>query len=253
MGVSSKSSLGRKDKGMLAVLILAAGDSTRFRAGDGTPKQFIEFPVEGEIRPMWEHAYRSLNAHDFDLYLATHEKHKGFLDAFWDVEYKSISLHATRGQLDTLYRSLLQMPEDDDADEIVVLNCDAGFATNVLNAMVIHGRQRNAPMAVTFKVDKDEEKRWSFVDGHPTFNAAREKDYISPWAMAGAYYFPDRLKLKQAVALTIHAAEANENQPEPYISHLYQNLPGRKFNMEISREQFFDWGTAKAFDEHARR
>lgn len=247
---------------MLTTLVLAAGVSKRFFDVFGPhypPKQFLSFKATTAADPaqMWENAIRSVTLDD-RLYVAFREDHRLWLtapvrrrDAGW------IWLAPTQGQADTMLQALRAIPQE---GELLVVNCDNGFAPGVLNRLVHEGRHYHSVAAITMQVSG--EHRWSWVDGHPRFHSAAEKRMISPFALAGAYYFPSLEEAHVCVERAVNSAcetminaqtgEATLHAREPYLSEMFRWLPDPKISVEIDKNHFYDWGTPAALNDFIR-
>lgn len=155
--------------------------------------------------------------------------------------------HATRGQGETILKALgTLMMRLDYWDELLVLNCDQGFAPGVLDELVARGRHARMSAALTFKAPREEEHRWSFVDDFPIFHDAEEKRYIGENALAGAYYFPDYRDLHRSLISVVHWADISKT--EPYLSHAYGFISKKKLAVDMRREDWYDWGTPDSFE-----
>lgn len=231
---------------VLPVLVLAAGESKRF---PGTiNKAFVEFAYNGMLMAMWEHVLNGITLPSM-AHLVIQRAHMSHLPL--PVVRKGVMViqrDKTQGQGDTLHQALDYLPAD---GEILVLNSDQGFKSGILNSMVQSGRINHCPVALTFRASPTEQDRWSYVDSHPWFFHAAEKNAISFYGMAGAYYFPDVRALRIALA---HAVDRiRDSGWEPYISHLYDYLPGNKLSYDVPRDDLYDWGTREALDSFINR
>lgn len=227
---------------LITTLVLACGDSKRFK-GYYIPKQFLEFPMppRGVVGQMWENVLDGLTVpseivlamrHDHSKFYAPRHRKAGF-----------VQLERTLGQADTLLQALEFTALF--SKDILVVNCDNGFAPGLLDRLVIDGQRLGCTAALTFPAGPEEQDRFSFVDGHPRFTVAAEKRAIGSHALAGAYYFPDA---KQVVDATFRAIERIRNTGwEPYISHIFDYIPGTKASLDIRREDCYDWGTSESF------
>lgn len=253
---------------MLTTLVLAAGYSQRFRekyGPDYPPKQFLQFRPTRRADPaqMWENVTHGLSMGS-RFYAAFQHQHAHWLRDSRRQPTAYVWLHPTRGQADTLLQALRRIPCP---DELLVVNCDNGFGHGVLNRLVQEGRHHRQVAAVTML--RRNEKRWSFVDGHPTFHRAAERRMLTPFALAGAYYFPNADEAMYAAERAV--ANAYEESPmtldgspvptsvrlrEPYISEMFGWMPDPKLSVEIDPGHFHDWGTPETlnvFVQHETR
>jgi molybdopterin-guanine dinucleotide biosynthesis protein A len=222
---------------VLTTLILAAGESKRF---GGVPKQLLE--VTDGVQ-MWEKSIDNLT-HRAAVVALFQEKHRGRVRKRYR-EATDVYINPTRGQAETLSEGLrfLSLVRTKLDQELLVVNCDNGFGPHVLDDLVSSGRCTGQPTAVTFRATPDEENRFSFVDGHPTFYSAQEKQAVSNFALAGAYYFPSRDDLRFALDEVL-----GQTRGEPYISHVYEHILGPKTSCNINRTHWYDWGTPAALE-----
>lgn len=232
---------------MLTVVILACGDSKRFReiyGGSYPPKQFLEFRAAADADPcqMWENVLHGLRTEaEVSLVLRTDHggyrrtpRRRGPVQRCWiDGE--------TRGQADTLRIALGGLAAKSD---LLVVNCDAGFAPGLLDAVVAKGRTTDSIAALTFPAGKEEASRWSYIDDHPYFHQAAEKTALGTHALAGAYYFP---RVDELEAALVRVCDERRYK-EPYISQAFGYIPSAKLSVEIDRKDWYDWGTPEALE-----
>ncbi len=242
---------------MIDTIVLAAGRSTRF-AGS-VPKQFREFSFGGSSKAqMWENAIGTFVTSSIHLVVRSHDLPRiktTFVEG--NIVY---SERDTGGQLGSLLIALRHMSRTMNLSRrpVLVINCDQGFAPGILSNLVMQSALRDAPCAIVFKSLLGEEKRWSTIDlqfsdddSDLLFLSASEKKATSPYALAGAYVFPDASLVETKIDAIIDSGIA-EKSGELYISRLYEWLPGLKYGIEIRRDQFHDWGTQETFEESFR-
>lgn len=248
---------------MLTTLVLAAGESRRFAEHYGEsypPKQFLEFRPTRSAEPaqMWENVTHSLTISS-RFYAAFQHRHARWLRDSRRQPTAYVWLMPTRGQADTLLQALQRIPA---ADELLVVNCDNGFGHGVLNRLVHEGRYHHTVAALTREVSSapGSVKRWSFVDGHPTFHGAVERRMLSPFALMGAYYFPHVDEALHAAERVVDNAyeithtsftdrktiEPGISLREPYVSEMFRWMPESKLSVDIESDDFHDWGTPDA-------
>lgn len=244
---------------MIDLLIPAAGDSARFTKG--TPKAFIQFGDPPAM--MWEHAISSLTVKP-RINVVTRHGH------LWAVKqslptnfpYNLIPIESSCGQADTILQGIRSPVLANREDrEILIVNCDAGFKSRTLDALVGMGRF-GLPSALCFEAPNAEEMRWSWVNdaapdgmvhGGRLFDRAAEKRKFTGinFALAGAYYFPSRFALEKALQTAIDWIKPFGG--EPYLSHAFEHLPGLKRVVPMKRSEWIDWGTQKQFDDYLLR
>lgn len=230
----------------LPVIVLACGDSKRFQESYKIPKQFLNFAAHPfESAQMWQNALNGFQE-VHRTYVAVRKDHHLFLDPNGDVT--PIWLPPTAGQADTALMAVEELRKVyQQFDDILLVNCDQGFAPGVLDALVRTGRREQLPAAITFRASADEASRWSYVNDHPTFDIAAEKAAIGSHALAGAYYFND-------IDLLVHSLDrvvnhSFRNSLEPYISGVYDFMNRAKISVEVRRDDVYDWGTIEGFEQ----
>lgn len=227
---------------MLITLVLAAGEAKRF-VGYQRPKQFL---TVGNSQ-MWEAAIDSLTLKN-ELYVVIQDRHKQYFKRAFRLATEILLPRPTVGQADTLKQGLLHVQNSrrETDDEVLVVNCDNGFAPGLLDRLVVYGRRQERPAALTFPATVEEQHRWSYVDGHPEFSTAEEKIAIGTHALAGAYYFPNRIYLQDACDEAVDWVSGTGR--EPYLSRVYEFLLSPKLSIECRREDMYDWGTPEALE-----
>lgn len=222
--------------------MLAAGESSRF---NGRLKQFIHFKHDADSldKQMFENAIESLTL-PARCWVALRNDAVGAVAACHRAFTPVPVLH-TRGQAQTLLWALQALPEQ---SELLVVNCDAGWAPHVLDCFVEESRKDKVASAIVFSIADlkfNDPSRYSHIDSYPGFYMAAEKRAISRYALAGAYYFPNIPELSRA----LRTACLN-TRFEPYISHAYNHIHGKKNTFLIEQDQWFDWGTPEALAKY---
>lgn len=197
---------------------------------------------------MWETAVENLKE-PTSVFVVVQERHRKYLRKVYRLATEIWLPRPTSGQAATLREALVflqalrsgMMFAD---DELLVVNCDNGFAPGLLDRLVKQGRDWSLPAALTFPAPPEEADRWSYVDGHPQFQEAMEKQCCGTHALAGAYYFPQRWALHEAVDEAVDFTLGTGH--EPYVSHVFACLLGPKISVECRREDWYDWGTPEA-------
>jgi molybdopterin-guanine dinucleotide biosynthesis protein A len=233
----------------LAVIILACGKSKRF-VGYDVPKQFLSFKspqIGGREMQMWQHTVDGVTTNaDFYIAMLNEHVHKNIRVAS-PFHINVLNMSPTRGQADTLFQAVSQIKSFSPKPRgVLVLNCDQGFAPGVLESFITLGHLEGMPAALTFKAPASEAHRWSYVDNHPFFYAAKERKAASEHAMAGAYFFPSLTELYVAAQDVCMWAPTGH---EPYVSEIFGYIPGTKRSIEMRREDWYDWGTPETFED----
>lgn len=231
----------------ITVVILAAGRGTRFK-GYGVPKPFVSFrlPTQEDGKQMWQQSVDSLTISHRLAPIFCRDDIPFMTPRF--VNTWPLWIERTDGQAISLLDGLASLLDSNRhvSSDLLVVNCDAGYAPGVLDHLVVTGRQSGRIGAVTFEATESEQDRWSYVDDHPQFRNCAEKRFLSPNALAGAYYFPDAQALYLATAVTVR--EMYGTGWEPYVSHVINHYSGWKNSCRIRREDWYDWGTKEAFE-----
>lgn len=216
------------------LIIPACGESQRFKdAGVAKPKGLIRYSLEGEEKTMIEHAipdkfmgrtYVVVKNSDFDQ----------FRQAL-PLGIMLISISESSGQAETVATALKHIPQSDLRSGFVVVNCDNKFRTQALNKLY------EEPYKASVLVFKDASKNKSFgyVDGLPSFFKGAEKDPISDYAIAGAFFFPSAGELGRAY----RGYCSFYNDTPRYLTQLYGFIPGSKIAILENRGDMYDFGT----------
>lgn len=222
----------------VTVLVPAAGRSSRYeQAGITTPKGLIRFRWrQGYKRPMIAHV--ALNDHHLsdraEFYVGV-ERATAEWCALHEFGMNLLQTGPTRGQAETVLRMLQML--DLNAAPVLVLNTDAGF-TYPLDLFV----RQSLDFPASALVFHSRNRAYSYVDGMPTFHTAREKDPITKWAMAGAYFFPRGEILREAIELQISANHVHNG--EFYLSGAFTYMLGMaKLAVPMQPSQWHSWGT----------
>lgn len=216
------------------VIVPAAGESQRFRKkGILTPKPLIKFSwKDSKKQTMLEHALTGLE--DLIIHVGIKQEHEEkFKQKCSD---KSLIFHGiayTTGQASTIYQVAEKLNEN---EPLLILNSDSMFLYPL--KVFIDQAKNFTGAAIVF--DGQYNPIYSYVDNYPIFGNAVEKDPISPWALAGAFYFNSAGSFK-----TAYKKYAENIQKEEYLSEVYSHLPGQKLAVYVPREQWIVWGTAE--------
>lgn len=219
---------------MIQVIIPAAGESKRFsRKGIKLPKPLIKFSW-GDFpkKTMLEHALHGLG--DQTVHIGTLVKlAQDFKEAFPPPKFFVHQLSESLGQANTVKQVVDKLAFD---SPILILNSDSMFLYP-LGAFLV---QVNGFDGAAIVFDGKYNPAYSYVDKYPLFDSAIEKDPISPWAMAGAFYFKSKTDFINAYE-AYHATSPKEE----HLSEVYNFLPGNKLAVFVPKEQWIVWGTAE--------
>lgn len=227
-----------KDTTHCSLLIPAAGDSKRFSdAGVHKPKGLIRSKwrlnqvtvrngtmIEHVVPIGWNGPVRVACKLDcFDIF-------KNELPKDYDV----FPIASSLGQADTVVQACKDLRND-----ILVVNSDNGFSHD-LNLFIDHCRESKASCgAVVFRSNK--EPRYGYINSFPFFEYGIEKNPISSWALAGAFYFKNAATLTKAALLIL--SDPLIRQQEIYLSDLFYYVKGLKIAYAIPRDELYEWGT----------
>lgn len=228
----------------MRLLIPAAGVSRRFRdKGILTPKPLIKFQYGlSPARTMLEHAISGIGNKPL---VGVLEKDKR--DWTWParVDLIPLAVEETQGQADTVLKMLKWMDAAGifvDDEDVLILNSDARI-TYDLDTFVRQSNDFHCA-ALVF----EDRNKWptvppySYVNAFPEFQRAAEKEQISPWAIAGAFYFSKMALLRDAILEQIANKERAKND-EYYLSGTLARHTGDKLAVLCKREQVISWGT----------
>jgi len=190
---------------------------------------------------MIEHALGPLRNSERVVVVCRKEDLLSFVDRLPN-HWLFVPVESTRGQADSVRIGLKGAMEcwEGDKFEVMVVNTDAGF---VYPLDVFYEQARNFPGAVMlFRGHGD--TSYSYVCDYPLFSHAQEKRPISPWAIAGAYYFQDSRCLYEA--LVAQARDNITHAGELYLSGVFNVGPyrlSRFLAVAMHRWQLAVWGT----------
>jgi hypothetical protein len=230
------------DLNRIQVIVPAAGQSRRFKEkGIDKPKPLIKFSYNsGTRQTMLEHSIRGVANRPIHIG-CRQEDYEDFKGEFGNFEnFHIYGLDTTQGQAHTvqniLYHGNFKLDKP-----VLVVNCDQMF----LYPLDMFARQCEDFEAGVLVFDGQENKAYSYVDNFPIFQRAEEKQPISPWAIAGAFYF-------RSVALLVRALKDQEDtyiggwsvkSGEPYLSHTFQFVDGDKLAVHMPKDKLVGWGT----------
>lgn len=230
---------------MTLTIIPAAGESRRFKEmGINTPKPFLKFRRDAAKprKMMVEHVIDTLRLVSGPIHVVTHRDHfeKYVLpdsEVANDTRVKfTLVTEGTHGQAHTVLHGLRGVTNRED---ILVVNVDNAF-NYPLEVFLEQAKGTGVPAAAL--VFPSREASYSYIDSFPLFLGAEEKQPISPWAMAGAYYFKTAGIYRAAYEKQVRAKRALNG--EFYISGLFEfveKLPC--LAIAISRENVTGFGT----------
>lgn len=220
------------------VLIPAAGGSRRFaEAGISLPKGLIRFRWrQSAPRTMIEHVACRDNRLSQSAHFYVGMSDSLGVDPRWNAcPMPKVDVGHTRGQAETVLRMLRALKIDD--EPVLVLNSDCGFTYPLSTFIMQAGAFVGAAL-----VFQSASRAYSYVRGMPLFYSAQEKEPISRWAMAGAYFFPRAGVLREAIERQIGAN--HQHAGEFYLSGSLTYMVGEEMlAVPMEREQWHCWGT----------
>lgn len=220
------------------VIIPAAGNSRRFRdAGIDIPKGLIRFKRGDVTGAMLEHILCDyLEQADCEPPLIVVNENTAFPMQNFSFMVEVARVPATLGQAHTVFLGLETLGDAIEGP-ILVLNSDVGYEY----PLEVFCRQAQSFSAAALVFPGEGDTAFSYVDSFPLFTQAREKQVISNWAMAGAYYFSNGFELKCALRSQINSGARHAN--EFYLSGTFGYLSGEKIAISMQRNQLLQWGT----------
>lgn len=219
------------------VIVPAAGESQRFKNKgiriskpfirfswkDSDKKRMIDYAIMGAASSLSSHLIIGMKLEDCIQY---REQYPNSI---------CVSILSSTGQADTLLQILRSVNIKN--SPILVLNSDQMF-TYPLATFVKQSESFDVAL-LTF--DTKRNPAYSYVDAYPEFTQAVEKQPISDWAIAGAFYFKDASCL--LTALQQQKADSANSNKEPYLSEAINYITGRKLAVNIPSEMVIGWGT----------
>lgn len=212
------------------LVIPAGGDSARFAArGYKGPKGLLKFEWKEKYATMLEHVVSDKRC----SVIARQEWASVFFRVLPE-NFNVVAVPGTEGQAHTVYQGVYQgVYYSPIATDFVVMNCDNAF-DEPLDIFVAKCREQEAVCgAVVFESKR--ELKYGYVSDAPFFIRGAEKNPISPFALAGAFYFKSR-----DVFLT--GFKRVGRTPE-YISEMFAAIVGTKYAHVIPRTSLHEWGT----------
>lgn len=224
----------------LTVVVPAGGYATRFaRANIYVPKGLIELDsvpmlvrAVGEAQELGE-VLVGVPAADIRLY---EERLRPWRETFNVVAAERV------GQAAAVLHMLAHVPDG----EVLVINCDQGFAPGVLRRFVHQCREAQLTechMRCGVITMPSDDPAHGYVDAIPWFTIAAEKRVLSTHALAGAFWFQNARALACAIT-ELFARMHQAGGTSIYLSQALNVLrPGGRYAMEIPRNQVYSWGT----------
>ncbi len=225
-----------------------AGEGSRFvKAGWTTPKPLIE--LNGQ--PLFKHAISSVFALDIPMkysfiirqeHIEKYAIDKGIKSFLPSANIFSV-LKTTRGAVETC---LMAEKAIDDADGIIVMDCDLEFRSRKFLEIIREILAQTAGKAeggALVSFDSSEPKySYAAIDENGWVTRTAEKEVISNHALCGAYFFSTGWRFKQIAHQLLN--EPDFKKPEYYVSLLYNYMlkKGEKVHM-ATMEEYYSYGT----------
>ena len=232
----------------LHIIMPMAGEGSRFlKEGWTTPKPLIE--IHGV--PLFKRAIGSVDVESAPMKYSFIVR-KEHIDKYHiDEQIKAILPEAnvfyvektTRGAVETC---LMAESVIDDADGIVVMDCDLefrskGYTEGIKSILQKPIEQANGGMLVSFESN---EPRYSYaeVDENMIVKRTTEKEVISNHALCGAYFFSTGKGFLAAAHRLLN--EPVFTKPEFYVSLLYNYLLANGETVKLATmEDYRSYGT----------
>jgi hypothetical protein len=188
---------------------------------------------------MLEHSINGVDG--YDIHIGARKEHveefkKQFGDDFTIHEIKS-----TNGQADTVAQINEKLYQDDDYP-VLVINSDQMFLYP-LETFLAQVQEFEAGVLV---FEGNRNPVFSYVDDFPVFQKAAEKQAISPWAIAGAFYFKSTDILHKAFKIQEPEQRQDDallTRGESYLSHTLNFIEGAKLAVFTTPHKVIGWGT----------
>lgn len=212
------------------LIIPAAGESTRYRAaGYMSPKGLIRFKWKDHDDCMIHHIIRDNVPEGQCATVIARQIDFNMFQKRLNSTARVLPIVSSEGQAHTVFQGIEYMADA----PLLVVNCDNAFDSPLSEFVDWCQKESAAVGAMVFKSNKED--RYGYVDNHPFFSIGAEKQPISEWALAGAFYF-ENVGLFRAAFRAVHRTSA-------YISELFQVINGKKIAYDIPRESLHEWGT----------
>jgi dTDP-glucose pyrophosphorylase len=213
----------------MRVIILAAGQSRRFQeVGYRIPKPFLNIEWRGSVQSMLMHVLHTVPLQFTDITVAIP---RGWIDKVYkdfgrDATF--VEVEKTIGPADTASQMLAVSHKNDS-----VLIMDSDILNHPNDLWILSCLQCCGVL-----VSSGTNPASSYVTNTGAFYTIKEKQRISPYAVRGAYFVPQHLM----ESFIMHLNVVMTNQPEPFISHVFDMMPESKFALETTYDPV-DWGT----------
>lgn len=233
-----------------------AGEGSRFRnAGWTTPKPLIRF----EGKELFLRAIESVSVSGAPMKysLIVRKKHiddygidRMIRNIIPDANVFSVE-HTTRGAVETC---LMAEQAIDDADAIVVMDCDLEFRSRrykeiIEEALATPADKASGGALVSFESNLP---KYSYAeignDGFVTRTA--EKEPVSSHALCGAYFFSSGKEFKRVARELVESSVMEK--PEFYVSLLYNRVIANGSKVRIAPMEFYrSFGTPEELAQYA--
>lgn len=231
------------DNTLCKILIPACGSSVRFKDRTALPKGVIEFRWRDRMDFMIGHVMSVFPRDQQAAIICQTEEYQLFNRL--PSRFGIFTLPPTAGQADTVFQALRYgygrvAPHED----FMVINSD-----NVIERLAesigffrVSGKNCGA---VVFP-EATGSRRYGFIDGAPIFSKGAEKERLSDFALAGAFYFRSRSVFDSAYQ---KAVVSHRSPRELYISHLFEHVVGGGIAWTIPRAALHEWGSSQQLEE----
>lgn len=229
----------------LHIIMPMAGEGSRFRnAGWTTPKPLIELDgkalfiraiesVKVDGAPMkYSLIVRQEHIDDYDI-------DKGIRAILPCANIFSVE-NTTRGAVETC---LMAESAIDDADAIVVMDCDLEFQSEAYRKIIEECLQNDKASGGALVSFESNQPKYSYakIDANGNVIRTAEKDPISNHALCGAYFFASGKEFKEVAHKLL---DAPMEKPEFYVSLLYNYLLAAGDIVKLApMEKYCSYGT----------
>jgi hypothetical protein len=211
-----------------SLVVPAAGDSVRYKG---------LAPIKGLLKFKWREKYQTMIEHciptrwtEQAVIVCKESDHPDFITAL--PNHHIVPIHTSIGQANSVYHGVCALHKHN-ARDVLIINSDNGFHYD-LRVFITACRLSDVPAgAVVFNSNGSAD--YGYVDDRPWFMKAVEKEAISAFALAGAFYF------KTDVFLEAYE-NIGEDQGLP-LSAVFGRIRSSKLAHLMLRSDLHVWGT----------
>lgn len=223
------------------VIVPACGQSRRFKeAGIMLPKGLIRFSMPLVGQPEFQTMIEHVLAHDWvdtwETVIVVRKEDVALFEMHLPSRYHIHGIASSAGQADTIRQCISNLGLN--GRPILVVNSDNQILYPLHAICQIDGFA-----SVSLVVPGEDDTAYSYVENFPLFLRAAEKEPISKWALAGAFYFPEAINLFHAVVRQMTNCQPHAN--EYYLSGALGEMQVGLDNLAVAmpKSMLRSWGT----------